>query len=117
MIERRFGVIVNIASDAAKTGGVVDCAHYAASKAAIVSLTKSLAREFAPFGIRVNAVSPGLITTPMADTFLAHSGVSVPLGRLGTPEDVGEAVVFLASQKAAYITGEILDVNGGRYMD
>jgi 3-oxoacyl-[acyl-carrier protein] reductase len=120
MIERRSGVIINIASDAAKTGGIVDIAHYAAAKAGLVSLTKSLAREFAPFGIRVNAVSPGLIRTSMVrmvSNLTSRVTVAVPLGRLGEPEEVGEAVAFLASNKASYITGEILDVNGGKYMD
>lgn len=117
MKKQKSGKIVNIASDAGKTGGAIPVAHYAASKAAIISLTKSLARELAPYTMNVNSVSPGIIETDMSKAVLKKRNVSVPLGRLGTPEDVANAVVFLVSDEAAYITGEILDVNGGLVMD
>lgn len=117
MIQQGHGSIIHIASDAGKTGGILPVAHYAASKAAIIAFTKSVAREFAPFGIRVNAVSPGVIRTEMTETLIKQRPLSVPLGRIGTPEDVAKAVLFLASEDASYITGEILDVNGGLLMD
>ena len=117
MMTRRSGKIINIASDAGKTGGGIPVAHYAASKAGIICLTKSSAREFAPYGINVNAVSPGLIETNMARRVLKSRKASIPLGYLGKPEDVAYAVAFLASDRARYITGEILDVNGGLIMD
>ena len=117
MKQQRWGKIVNIASDAGKTGGVMPVAHYAASKAGIISFTKSLATEFAPYGVNVNAVSPGIIETEMAGIVVKKRKVSIPLGRIGTPEDVANAVLFLVSDEASYITGEILDVNGGLVMD
>ena len=117
MMERCSGKIINIASDAGKSGGGIPIAHYAASKAGVICLTKSLATELAPYGINVNAVSPGLIRTRMSEEVLKTRKVKIPLGRIGEPEEVANAVVFLASDKAAYITGEILDVNAGLIMD
>jgi 3-oxoacyl-[acyl-carrier protein] reductase len=119
MITQRKGAIVNISSGDAKmrtTGN----AHYAAAKAGVISLTRTLACETAPYGIRVNAVAPGWIGT---DTLLNASSrwrqamEHIPVGRLGTPEEVAEAVLFLASDVSSYITGEVLDVNGGLLMD
>jgi 3-oxoacyl-[acyl-carrier protein] reductase len=117
MIKRRSGTIVNIASDAGKTGGGIPVAHYAVSKAGIICLTKALAREFAPFNIRVNAVSPGLIETDLIKDILKLRKVEIPLGRLGKPEEAAQAVLFLAGDESDYITGEILDVNAGLVMD
>ena len=117
MMKRRSGCIVNVASYAGKTGSSIPAAHYAASKAGVICLTKSLARELAPHGIRVNAVSPGLIQTKMAEVVLKTRKVTIPLARLGRPEDVADAVLFLASDKAGYVTGEIVDVNAGLVMD
>ena len=117
MIRRRSGTIVNVASDAGKTGSSIPAAHYAASKAGIICLTKSLARELAPYGIRVNAVSPGLIDTKMSRRVLKTRTVTIPLARVGRPEEVAEAILFLASDRASYITGEIVDVNAGLVMD
>jgi len=117
MAKSRSGKIINIASDAGKTGSTLPAAHYAASKAGIICLTKSLARELAPLGIRVNAVSPGLIETDMTGDIITQREAKIPVGRVGKPEDVAGAVLFLASDDADYITGEILDVNGGLIMD
>ncbi|MBW1942111.1 MAG: SDR family oxidoreductase [Deltaproteobacteria bacterium] len=115
------GSIVSMTSVAGKTGGVAAGAHYSVSKAGIICFTKSLARELGPFNVTVNAVSPGRIDTPMIrqatdeenENFIRNT----PLGRLGTPEDVASAVIFLVSDEARFITGEILDVNGGMLMD
>ncbi len=121
MKRQRSGRIVNMASVAGKTGGQLAGAHYSASKAGVMCFTKSLAREVAPYGITVNAVAPGRIDTPMiriaSDEENEALRAATPLGRLGKPEDVARAVVFLASDEASFITGEILDVNGGLLMD
>lgn len=115
------GRIISIASSAGKTGGTLAGAHYSVSKAGVICLTKQLARELGPHGITVNAVAPGRIDTPMirvtSDQENEEFRLRTPLGRLGTPEDVANAVVFLASDKASFITGEILDVNGGLLID
>ena len=119
MIAQRQGVIVNVASMDAKTRTTGN-AHYAASKAGVISFTRTLACEMASYGIRVNAVSPRWIGTETlrkkADRW-RQAVEEIPVGRLGTPEDVAEAVLFLVSDVAGYITGEILDVNGGIFMD
>ncbi len=115
------GRIVSIASSAGKTGGTLAGAHYSVSKAGIICLAKQLARELGSFGITVNAVAPGRIDTPMihiaSDEENEAFRLRTPMGRLGTPEDVASAVVFLASEEASFITGEILDVNGGLLID
>jgi NAD(P)-dependent dehydrogenase (short-subunit alcohol dehydrogenase family) len=112
------GAIVNVASDAAWSGGINPCAHYAASKAGLVSITRSLAKELAPHGIRVNAVAPGLITTDMGGTAGATlPDLRIPLGREGTPDEVAACVVFLASDEASYVTGANLNLSGGLFLD
>jgi 3-oxoacyl-[acyl-carrier protein] reductase len=117
MCERRWGRIINIASIAAQTGGVSGSVAYSSSKAGLVGMTRTLARDLGPFGVTVNAIAPGQIETAMSQVLTdAERGsitASIPLGRLGTPEDIGHAVRFLASEEAAYITGATLDVNGG----
>lgn len=119
---QRSGNVVSIASLAGKLGGVVSGANYAVSKAGVICLTKCLAKECAPYGIRVNAIAPGQIDTPMTEMVFQYRSredieASIPLQRLGRPEDIAKAVVFLVSDEAAYLTGEILDVNGGTFMD
>jgi len=111
--------IVNFTSQAAKTGGLVIGAPYSAAKAAVMCLTKTLAAEFAGDGIRVNAVAPGIIDTPFLDQVPAvrERGSQLPLGRIGTPDEVASVVRFLLSVDASYLTGEIVDVNGGLLMD
>ncbi|HTW38561.1 MAG TPA: 3-oxoacyl-ACP reductase FabG [Steroidobacteraceae bacterium] len=119
MMRERRGRIINIASIVALTGNPGQ-ANYAAAKAGMLGFTKSLAREVASRGITVNAVAPGFIDTDMTRSMSAEHRAQlasqIPLERLGTPEDVAAAVLFLASPAAAYITGETLHVNGGMYM-
>jgi NAD(P)-dependent dehydrogenase (short-subunit alcohol dehydrogenase family) len=127
MIERRRGAVVNIASWLGRRGASPFSA-YAASKFAVIGMTQSLAGEVAPFGVRVNAVCPGLIGgTPMRESIdkvskqvglplAAERAKTIPLGRAGTPEDVANVVAFLASDEAEYITGAAYDVTGGLWM-
>jgi len=121
MKKQRSGKIVNISSIAGKMGDIASAPCYGASKAGMACLAKSLARELAPYGINVNAVAPHAIETEMSrewsDEKRKNIISSVPLGRLGELGDVAEAVVFLVSDSAKFITGEVLDVNGGCLMD
>jgi len=121
MKRNKFGRIINMASSAGKLGGLQVGAHYSASKAAIICLTKTIAMNGAKFGINANAVCPGVISTRMTLNIsrekIRHYKDLIPLGRIGLPEDVANAVLFLASDPASYITGEIMDVNGGFIMD
>jgi len=118
MSKNRTGVIVNVASVVGQMGNAGQ-ANYVASKAGIIGLTKSNAKELAMRGIRVNAVAPGFIDTEMTKALPEEQRKlyeeSIPLKRLGTAEDVAQAVAFLASPKAGYITGHVLSVNGGMY--
>jgi len=121
MKQQSYGKIVNVSSIAGKMGDITSAPGYGPSKAGVDALTKTLARQLAPYGINVNAVSPHAIETEMSaqwsDERREEIIASIPLGRLGKPEDVAEAVLFLASDAASFITGEILDVNGGALMD
>ena len=120
MIPRRSGSIVNISSGAALSAAA-NSAHYSASKAGIGAVTKGFARALAPHGIRVNAVAPGLTDTAqprygMTEDEIAAAAKSVPLGRIGQPEDIANVVLFLISGLSAYMTGQTLFVNGGSAM-
>lgn len=119
MIKQRSGRIINITSVVAETGNAGQ-ANYVAAKAGLIGLTRAIAVEVASRNITVNAVAPGFITTPMTgplpDKVKEDMKARIPLGRFGTERDVAAAIVFLASDEAAYITGHVLDVNGGMYM-
>jgi 3-oxoacyl-[acyl-carrier protein] reductase len=116
MLSRGEGCILNVSSMFGETGGSCEV-DYSVTKAALIGLTKALAKEVGPAGVRVNCVCPGVIQTPMNDRLTVEEAedlmASIPLDRFGTPEEVAEALVFLASDKASYITGAVLDVNGG----
>jgi 3-oxoacyl-[acyl-carrier protein] reductase len=114
------GRIVNLSSLAGQQGSTVNGAHYAASKAGILALTKSVARELAPAGVTVNAVSPAVIEGPLVDALppVALEGLiaAIPLGRIGRADEVASLIAYLASDAAAYVTGATFDVNGGSFM-
>ena len=115
MKKYKEGKIVNLGSIAGEVGGIMVGANYAASKAGIICLTKSLAKYSAPYNININSVSPGFINTEMTKNF-KYDPDTVPLGRIGTPEEVSDVILFLCSDAARYITGSNIDVNGGIYM-
>jgi 3-oxoacyl-(acyl-carrier-protein) reductase len=119
MIGAGWGRIINISSVVGQTGNYGQ-ANYAATKGAIISLTETLARELARKGITVNAVAPGFIETDMVgalpESVLTQVKAMTPVGRLGKPEEIADAVVFLASPRSGYVTGQVLAVNGGMYM-
>ena len=121
MKEKQSGKIINLASAAGKLGGVAAGAHYSASKAGVICFTKTMAQYAAPYKINVNAVCPGPIKTGLTDEWGEVMNKSfaekIPFKEYGQPEDVAEAILFLASRRSRYITGEILDVNGGLVMD
>jgi len=121
MAERNWGRIINLSSIAARNGGGIGASVYAASKAAVACLTKGMAKELAPMGIRVNAVSPGTVdnyfhekysTRQMLDGVIAQT----PAGRLGDNEEVADTILFLCSDAARYIYGQTIEINGGMYM-
>jgi 3-oxoacyl-[acyl-carrier protein] reductase len=119
MMKNRWGRIVNISSVVGRTGQAGQV-NYAASKAGLIGMTRSMARELSSRGITVNAVAPGYIETPMTAVLNEQQRTAmmatIPLGHPGEPEDIAKAVSFLASDAAAYITGHVLDVNGGMFM-
>lgn len=119
MLKQRSGRIINLTSIVGQAGNAGQ-ANYAAAKAGLIGLTKAIALEVASRGITVNAVAPGLVDTDMTRALAEGAQESwadrVPMKRLGTPEDIAEAIVFLASDEASYITGHVLAVNGGMYM-
>ena len=122
MVERRRGVIINVSSIAARNGGGPGAIPYATSKAALTGFTKGLARELIPYGVRVNAVHPGVILTPFHETFTTEERLKamvamIPQGRPGTSEEISGVIVFLASDAASHIVGESVEINGGMLMD
>lgn len=122
MLEKGSGVIVNVTSIAGRNGGAPGSIHYSSAKAALLTMTKGLAKEFASQGIRVNAVSPGVIDTPYHETFTTAETMQnlrnmIPMGRAGRPEEVASVIGFLASDAASYLCGETIEINGGLLMD
>lgn len=121
MVERKRGSIVNVSSVAARTGGGLGALAYSSTKAAVSTMTKGLAKEFASHNIRVNAVSPGTVDTNYHRTFsnpeaLESVRAATPVGRLGKPEEIADAIVFLCGEGANFIHGQVLEVNGGFLM-
>jgi NAD(P)-dependent dehydrogenase (short-subunit alcohol dehydrogenase family) len=125
MIAAGWGRIINISSSSAQSGAP-RMTHYAASKAGVIGFTKALALELGRAGITVNTIPPGSIDTPMlrraaaaghlGEAAIERIAAAMPVGRAGTPEDIAAACAFLASEEAGYITGQVIGVNGGRYM-
>lgn len=121
MIERKTGAIINLGSIAGRNGGGLGAGAYSAAKGALITYTKSLAKELAPHGVRVNAISPGVIDTPFHEVFSTPEMIrgfvgTIPLGRVGTPQECAKVIAFLASDAASYIVGETIEVNGGQLM-
>jgi 3-oxoacyl-[acyl-carrier protein] reductase len=122
MIEQRSGCIVNVGSVAARNGGSLGIIPYASAKAAVLCMTKGLAKELIPYGIRVNAVNPGVIETPLHERFTSPAQMQslvsgIPQGRAGQAHEIASVIAFLASEDASHIVGETLEVNGGMRMD
>jgi 3-oxoacyl-[acyl-carrier protein] reductase len=121
MVTRRAGSIVLTASDSAKVGGVAGGPAYVASKGGVIALTRSLARALGPQGVRVNAINPGVIDTPMTSGWSAEvmrgAVERTPLGRIAKPDDIADVACFLAFEQSRFITGEVVEVNGGFYFD
>jgi 3-oxoacyl-[acyl-carrier protein] reductase len=121
MIERKTGAIINVVSIAGRTGGGPGAGAYSVAKGGLITFTKSLAKELAPHGVRVNAISPGVIDTPFHEKFSTPEMIrnfigTIPLGRVGTPEECAKVIAFLASDAAGYVVGETIEVNGGQLM-
>jgi len=121
MMARRTGTIINVGSIAGHHGGGPGAAVYAATKAAVMCLTKGMAREMSPFGVRVNGVAPGVIDTPFHEKRstpeqMAQFVASIPMNRVGTSEECGRVIAFLASDAASYLHGEMIEINGGQMM-
>ncbi len=122
MIERKTGTIINVTSIAGRNGGALGSIHYSTAKGGMITMTKGLAKELAPHGIRVNAVSPGVIETPFHEQFSTPEAIrnftnNIPLGRIGRPDEIGSAILFLASEASSYFIGETIEINGGLLMD
>jgi len=121
MVDRGRGCVVNVGSIAGRNGGGVGASAYATAKGAIATLTKALAKEYAPLGVRVNGVSPGTVMTNFhrqfsTDAMLESVRAATPAGRLGTSEEIADVIVFLCSDGARFLHGQMIEVNGGFYM-
>jgi len=121
MVARGRGAIINVVSIAGHSGGGPGAGAYASAKAALTAFSKSMARELAPSGVRVNAIAPGVIDTPFHEVFSTPEMIrtfvsTIPLGRVGTPAECANVIAFLASDAASYVVGETIEVNGGQLM-
>ena len=121
MMERRTGAIINVSSIAGRNGGALGSIHYSTAKGGLITMTKGFAKELAPYGVRVNAVSPGVIDTPFHEQFSTPEAMKayvggIPAGRVGAPEEVAGVIAFLASDTASYLSGETIEINGGMLM-
>jgi NAD(P)-dependent dehydrogenase (short-subunit alcohol dehydrogenase family) len=121
MMERKTGAIINVVSIAGRNGGGLGAGAYAAAKGGLITFTKSLARELAPYGVRVNSASPGVIDTPFHQRFSTPEMLrgfvgAIPLGRLGKPSECAAVITFLASSAASFVVGETIEINGGQLM-
>jgi 3-oxoacyl-[acyl-carrier protein] reductase len=121
MMERKQGAIINVSSIAGRNGGALGSIHYSTAKGGLITFTKGLAKELAPYGIRVNAVSPGVVDTAFHETFSTPEMMKayvagIPLGRVGTPSEIARAIAFLASGAANFMAGETIEINGGMLM-
>lgn len=121
MIERQTGVIINVSSIAGRNGGALGSIHYSTAKGGMITLTKGLAKELAPHGIRVNAVSPGVIATPFHEQFstpeaMKNFAAAIPLGRVGQSIEIAQTIAYLASEASSFLCGESIEANGGMLM-
>jgi 3-oxoacyl-[acyl-carrier protein] reductase len=121
MMNRRSGSIVNVSSIAGRNGGALGSIHYSTAKGGLITFTKGLAKELAPYGVRVNAVSPGVVDTPYHKQFSTAEMMKVyvgmiPQGRIGDPNEVATVIAFLASGASSYLSGETIEINGGMLM-
>jgi len=121
MMERKSGVIINLGSIAGRNGGGLGAGAYSTAKGGLITFTKSLAKELAPHGVRVNAISPGVIDTPFHEVFSTPEMIrgflaAIPLARMGKPSECATVIAFLASEAASYIVGQTIEVNGGQFM-
>lgn len=121
MMERKEGAIINVSSIAGRNGGALGSIHYSTAKGGLITFTKGLAKELASYGVRVNAVSPGVVDTAFHETFSTPEMMkgyvaAIPLGRVGTPAEVARVIAFLASDAAKFLAGETIEINGGMMM-
>jgi len=122
MMDRKRGTIINVSSVAGRNGGALGSIHYSTAKGGLITFTKGLAKEMAPYGVRVNAVSPGVIQTHFHEQFSTPEAMqayakAIPLGRVGTPQEVAGVICFLASDAASFLVGETVEINGGMLME
>jgi 3-oxoacyl-[acyl-carrier protein] reductase len=122
MMERKTGAIINVSSIAGRTGGALGSIHYSTAKGGLITFTKGLAKELAAYNVRVNGVSPGVIDTYFHEQFSTPQTMEmykgmIPLGRIGTPDEVARVICFLASDAASFLAGETIEINGGMMMD
>lgn len=121
MMERKTGAIINVSSIAGRNGGALGSIHYSTAKGGLITFTKGLAKELAPYGVRVNAVSPGVVDTPYHETFSTPEAMknyvnAIPQGRVGTSDEIARTITFLASNAASHLCGETIEINGGMLM-